>query len=370
MRNSTEVGQRWRYAKAGKFLACIDQSVPELLRNLWLGYADNSLASIGLPRSFWRYALRQLSMARLGRSNRAGAIELPAFGQVGMQVHGGYKLFDLGRRTVTKVFAEAVDAEIAAQEIAASRQASAIAAAPRFIDSDPASKWYCEEYIRGMHATDARFRDRVQIPDLYPDVETCLLDLANSAPPLLVTTDQHINDLADEAYTARWQAANGDAQVIEVCVQYLAALREYLGNSPAKPNELQLVPTHGDFSLVNAISTGDKLRFIDWEGIRPGGLYSDVYHFLFVERFYDRATGHFAKDVAHYVASYRDTCLQQLPELQDAVRIDQGFARRLYYLERVRLMLDRVVSTNIGKVILKSIAMYREFDRELGDDEL
>jgi hypothetical protein len=370
MQKSSEMDRRWRYVKVGKFLVCVDQPVPELVRFLWLGYEENKLDSIGLPRGFWRSALKHLIVVRVRRSDPADLIDLPAFGHMGMQVHGGHKLFDLHSQTVTKVFASAVDALTAEKEIAASRQASAVAAAPRFIDSDPDLKWYCEEYIRGVHATDAVYRDGVSIPGLYSEVETCLLDLVKSAPPVLVGTDGHVNALADDGFRARWVDANGDPHMIEECTQYLEALRGWLTKSDVKPRELQLVLTHGDFSLVNAISTGDTLRFIDWEGIRPGGLYSDVYHFLFAERYYDRATEHFLHDVANYVASYQSTCLERLPELRDAANIDLTFARRLYYLERVRLMLDREVSANIGQVILKSIAMYRQFDRDLGDDEL
>jgi hypothetical protein len=50
--------------------------------------------------------------------------------------------------------------------------------------------------------------------------------------------------------------------------------------------------------------------------------------------------------------------------------VDPRFARRQYYLERLRLLLDREVSPNLFKVIRRSIEMFREFDREAGDDEV
>jgi hypothetical protein len=370
VRNSSETGGQWRYARAGKFLICLDQPVQDVVRYLWLGYAKNKLGSIGLPRHFGRAALKRWVLHRLRRSKPADHLELPAFGHLGMQVHGGYKLFDLASQVVTKVFGSTVDARNAEQEITASRQASAVAAAPRFICSDPGLKWYREEYVRGVHATDPEFRAGVSIPDLYPDVETCLFDLVRSASPIRVNSDEHINALAEGGYKARWIDAGGDPNMVDEFAEYIEALRGWLTNNVQKPHELQLVLTHGDFSLVNAISTGGGLRFIDWEGITRGGLYSDIYHFLFVERYYDRVIDNFLDDVSSFVANYHRACLDQLPELQEAAEIDLTFARRLYYLERVRLMLDREVSANIGQVIIKSIDMYRQFDRDLGDDEL
>ena len=140
--------------------------------------------------------------------------------------------------------------------------------------------------------------------------------------------------------------------------------------SQAQSARLQLVPVHGDFSLVNAIATAEGLRFIDWEGISPGCVYDDIFNFVFVERYYERATGSFMNDMSAFLDRYGQAVRKRFPELADSTEVDITFARRQYYLERLKLLLDREVSANLFKVIRQSIEMFREFDREAGDDEV
>ena len=132
-------------------------------------------------------------------------------------------------------------------------------------------------------------------------------------------------------------------------------------------DQLQLVLTHGDFSLVNAISTESGLRFIDWEGLAPGGLYSDIFNFLFVERYYGRASVEFLDEMSVFAERYRESIQARFPELHAAAGVDLTFARRQYYLERLNLLLNRGVSANLCKVVCKTIAMFHEFDHEIGD---
>jgi thiamine kinase-like enzyme len=129
---------------------------------------------------------------------------------------------------------------------------------------------------------------------------------------------------------------------------------------------LKLVPTHGDFSLVNALATDDGLRFIDWEGIAPGGLYSDLFNFAFVERYYERVRSGFADLLDDMFARYREACRDALPGFRRAAETGFDFARRQYYLERLRVLVDRQPSAHLAGVIQKSISMFDAFDRERG----
>jgi len=130
---------------------------------------------------------------------------------------------------------------------------------------------------------------------------------------------------------------------------------------------LQLVLTHGDFSLVNAITSDDGLRFIDWEGVASGGLYSDVFHFLFAERYYKRIANSFLVDASEYTGRYRKASLDRFPELLEAAELDLTFARRLYYLERLALLMKRSVSSHLCNVVHNSIATFRDYDHDAGD---
>jgi aminoglycoside phosphotransferase (APT) family kinase protein len=362
----TVSGTGYRYLRLGKYLACLDQSILSVVKSIGLGYKRNQLDSIGISRSIAKVAIRALIKDKLRLLGPGNVVELPAFGHIGMQVHRGGKVFDFDRQVAIKIFGPEADSRAAAMEIAASKQASEVAAAPRFIAEDAGMAWYAEEYICGIHATDAEFRDGAEILDFYPDVEECLLDLVACQPATSVDTTEHVNSSADMSFQNRWLDAGVGTKTVDEVVAYVERLREWLVNQP-KPDQLQLVLTHGDFSLVNAISTVDGLRFIDWEGVAPGGLYSDIFHFLFAERYYERTSDNFPLELTVIVEKYREAARARFPELHPATEINMTFARRQYYLERLCLLLNRAESPNLSKVVSNSITTFRDFDHEVGD---
>jgi len=356
----------YRYHRIGKHLVCVDQSIPGVIGTMLLGYEKYRLQSIGLSRSAARKAVLIVARGKLGFLHSRQRVMLPVAGQVAMQVHRGFKIFDFKHSEVAKVFDVDASSDAARKEVAASRQASNVGAAPRFIAEDPGLAWYREEYVCGDHATDPGFRGGKQILDFYPDVEACLLDLVACQPLGKIDTSSHLDRHAEFSCRDRWLNAGHDRATVDEIAEYLGQLHNWLTDHASRP-QLQLVLTHGDFSLVNAISTNAGLRFIDWEGIAPGGLYSDIFNFLFVERYYGRASAGFEQDLAAFVHRYREACRMRFPELREAADGDLTFARRQYYLERLSLLLDRAESDNLCKVVCKSIAMFRDFDREAGD---
>ena len=356
-----------RFFKAGQFLVCIDQSLPHAVRHLGVRYGRNKLGSIGISKTVARAAIKAVARGKLGLLRSGQIVELPAFGEIGVQVHGGSKLFDLGRREVIKIFNPGTNEPDAAQEIAAARQVSKVPVAPRFVDADPGMAWYREEYICGTHATDEEFRRGKAILEFYPAVEKCLLDLVGTEAVREVETEPYFRELAAKAHCGRWLNAGLSEDHVKGVFAYIDGLRRWL-TSQAQSAHLQLVPVHGDFSLVNAIATTDGLRFIDWEGISTGCVYDDIFNFLFVERYYERATGSFMNDMSAFLDRYGQAVRERFPEMADATEVDITFARRQYYLERLKLLVSREVSPNLFKVVRQSIEMFREFDREAGDD--
>ena len=360
------MGNGYRYVRQGKYLLSLDQSIPGVISSVVLGYDRNKLNSIGIPKSIRRAALRAVVKDRFRLLGPDRVIELPAFGHIGMAVHRGCKVFDFQQQHVTKIFEPGTDPEGARLEIRASRHASNIAAAPRFIAEDPGHAWYREEYICGVHATDTEVRTGVDVHDYFPAVENCLLDLVACRSPKNVDTIAHIDEYSDTSFRDRWIVAGHDADQVNEIATYIENLGDWLSKQP-KPDRLQLVLTHGDFSLVNAIATDEGLRFIDWEGVTFGGLFTDVIHFLFAEHYYKRIGASFANEMSEFVARYRAAALERFPELRDAADLDLTFARRLYYLERLGLMVKRSVSSHHCNVVSRSIGTFRDYDNDVGD---
>lgn len=367
MPNRADLPLSFRYYKIGKHFVCVDQSIYDAMATLIFGHNQYRLDAIGVARTVARRALKAVIKGKLGLLNPAYCVDLPVFGQIAMRVHRGFKVFDFKRLEVSKSFSRDTSSEEATKEIAAGAQASSIAAAPRFLAADPELGWYKEEYICGVRATDPDYRGGKNMLDFYSDVENCLSDLAACEPPLQVGTQTHLNRLASVSFRTAWLKAGLESGEIDEIEGYVEQLREWLANNSAR-DQLQLVLTHGDFSLVNAIATGTGLRFIDWEGTARGGLYSDILNFLFVERYYGRASAEFLNDLTVFVERYSEYVLSRIPELKDAAELDPTYARRLYYLERLSLLLERSASTSLHGVVKKSIVMFRKVDHEIGDN--
>ena len=294
---------------------------------------------------------------------------LPVFGHLAKQVHRGFKVFNFTQAEVTKVFDQNVSMQEAEAEVAACQTASAVSAAPQYLMSDPHTAWFREEYICGTHATDIVSPRSSDYLSFYEDVEGCLIELVRCQGPVPVDASAHIDRLADEIYRDRWLDAGTSLEHVDRITTYLGGLRAWLiGN--AGPGALQLILTHGDFSLVNAISTERGLRFIDWEGIGAGSLYSDLFNFMFTEHYYGRTSSNFTTEVGSIFSKFRDAILSGYPQMSDAASLPPVFSRRLFYLERLRLLLDREVSTNLLGVICKSIAIFEDFDKDVGDSPL
>jgi hypothetical protein len=353
----------YRYRLSGKFLVCIDQSMMRLVRYLLFGYRKCRLDSLGLSQSALFRVIKAFIKSRIKPGDAERIVTLPQFGHLGLQVHRGVKLFDFKRSEVTKVFSSDVSQDEANAEIAASRFASAISAAPRFLLADSNAKWFREEYVCGTHATDLATPGSSDFLHYYPEVEECLLELAGSRSAISVSATEYIEEVADSSFSERWSVAGIAADDIAHISTYINSLRSWLLDNVAA-DELKIVMAHGDFSLVNALVTDRGLRVIDWEGVSPRSIFGDVFNFALAEHYYERTSADFVSEAESLFDRYRAALISRFPDLDETASIDRAAALRIYYLERVRLMVDRDVTVNLNSVVMKSITMFNQFDAD------
>lgn len=359
----------YRYRKNGKFLICIDQSFTTAIRQLVIGYRENGLRSLGFSGKVIIRVIKIFTKSKLRPVNPDQCLSLPVFGHVGLQVHRGVKLFNLERHEVTKYFGNDVTTEEAAAEIQASKLASSIKSAPRFLMADAGSAWFKEEFVRGSHATDLVEQESSDFLRYYAEVENCLLELAGSQPPLSVDTAEYIDDVANVEFEDRWLAAGIGSDDISRISEYVSHVRAWLHRHTDFEN-LQLVLTHGDFSLVNMLVSNGGMRIIDWDGIGFRSALGDIFNFALAESYYGRASAEFTDEALALFERYRAAIATRYPELQKAASIDISIALRLYYLERIQWLIERDASPNLAGVVNKSIAMFNQFDEDLDLPEL
>ncbi len=356
----------YRYRKVGNYLLPLGYSVMNALLTFGVGYSRTDLESLGVSRPIAKKIIKAIILGKIRSADPAQVISLPVSAVLGMQVHHGYKMFDFAKNEVTKVFSAGYATAKAHAEIRAAVQASAIAAAPRFVEAEPNSRWFTEEYIRGTHATKLVATDSSDYQKYYQDAEKCLLELQSSMPVISRSVGEHLKYLVDTPFRDRWLDAGAPSAEIDAIADYQQLLKSWIaGNADA--DQLQLVATHGDFSLVNAIATRDGLRFIDWESVTPGCMFTDIYNFLLVERYYARTSAKFSDEVREILRRFRTATIDSRSDLADAAGLSERLARRLYYLERLRFLLERDVTTNLRQVTQKTIDLFRQFDIDMGD---
>jgi len=351
------------YQKIGRHLICVDQNLATAIKVFCFDHAANELGALGFGKENALAALKAIARHKLLKRDDARLIELPVFGNLGIRVHHGSKVFDLERGEVCKIFDASFPKDRMREEVDASRIASAVAAAPRHIMADSEFTWLRESYIAGRNATGQVRDNSSDYLRYYQDVEDCLGDLIQLQEPITVSLADHLDMHDRDSFEQRWSAVGISGTKIDLIQAYLDELRRWLIDA-ASEDKLQLVLTHGDFSLVNAIETNKGLRFIDWEGIGFGGLYSDVFNFVFVERYYGRTSESFSEELETYLATYRHTVRSTLPNLQMAANQSLLYARRLYYFERLCLLVEREVSRNLCDVVLNSIELFKNYDDE------
>ncbi len=130
---------KYRYHRIGKHLACLDQSIYDVVMTVGLGHDRNQLSSIGVSRSVGRRAIKVVTQGKLRLLNSDKQVLLPVFGHIAMQVHRGYKVFNFNRLEVTKVFSQEVSTQYARKEVAASRRAESRGSAGRTAMRDSGS---------------------------------------------------------------------------------------------------------------------------------------------------------------------------------------------------------------------------------------
>lgn len=359
----------YRYRKVGNYLVPLTYSVTNALLTFGIGYSRSGLQSLGVSRAIAKKIIKATVLGKIRSADPVQVISLPISAVLGMQVHHGYKMFDFEKNEVTKVFTPGYSTAKADAEIRAAKRASGVTAAPRFVEAESNSRWFTEEYIRGSHATNLVARGSSDYQQFYQDAEACLLELQSSTPLVSRSVDEHLKHLVETPFQERWLAAGALPAEIDEIAGYQHSLKSWIvGN--ADTDQLQLVATHGDFSLVNAIATREGLRFIDWESVSPGCMFTDIYNFVLVEQYYGRTSPNFSDEVRVILRRFRSATIASRSDLADSVGLSERLARRLYYLERIRFLVERDVTTNLRQVTQKTLGLFRQFDVDMGDSPL
>ena len=204
---------------------------------------------------------------RLGLRDNVQMVQLPVYGQFGMAVHKGYKIFNLRRGVVIKIFDPDVNQSSILHEIEQLKKISQIDFAPSLTKCDTAERWYEEEYIRSTIPSAHRSADlRTLLKAFYEEAMPCLKSLMSFQSPEVKDHMVYLKELIGIPEVRRLsteELAGSEFEKIKSFLDYMVGRLREKGNVP-----IYLVFTHGDFCPANMLSTKRGIKFIDWESAK------------------------------------------------------------------------------------------------------
>ncbi len=380
-----ETSRTFKYIKmrgSGRGFFCVQQNA--LIFWWLLYYKQASLASIFSPwmnlpvpglnlgscRDRCRLFLSNLKtfvaflMCRWDLSPIDSAVELPLYGQLCIPVHKGYKVFDLRKGIVAKVFDSDVNTSSILTEIEGLRKVSPIDFAPFVKRWNVEERWYEEEYVKSTshESSHGQLDSELFLEKFCRDIMPLLDYLILWHNPIInnsIEYSEEILKLFKDSGISKSQAkARGyhDIQLFFDTVMRRLRLEESCN--------IQLVFTHGDFCPANMLNTKNGIRVIDWEGAKYRSALFDFYHYFFYRAVSKntsiaQVSSEVNEALPMLTASLASKSLSLSRSLDQLVNI----YRLTYYIEEILQLVEREMTDNNLKIADRIVQYIEAFNR-------
>jgi thiamine kinase-like enzyme len=305
--------------------------------------------------------VRRLIQIRLRISGRRKIIELPFYGNLCLPVHHGFKIFNFRKKTVVKSILPKVNQSVLINEIETVKKTSLLHFAPKLRDWNVDGRWYEEDFINGSpFYPNPRSETNISIKIFDHKILPCLKEMILLQRAKKIALHDYVEDIK-ESITQRLrsmpliQKAKQNAINRFLETNHSALLKK---NNTSVP----LVFSHGDFSLVNILNTKIGIKVIDWEGAGIRNPLYDLFNYFLTELYYKRIPGRIFSEVIKAIDSLKSAVIDDLPEIANSLEPFSEIYRKLYYLERLGMLLMRDESENNLKVILNSMELFDSFE--------
>ncbi len=297
------------------------------------------------------------------------AVELPLYGQLCIPVHKGYKVFDLRKGIVFKVFDSDVNTSSVLTEIEGLKKVSPIDFAPSVKRWNVEERWYEEEYVESTshESSLGQLDSELFLEKFRQDIMPLLDYLILWHNPIMnnsIEYGEEISEFFKDSGISKSQSKERGYHDIRMFFDSVMRRLRLEANC-----NVQLVFTHGDFCPANMLNTKNGIRVIDWEGAKYRSALFDFYHYFFY-----RAVS--KKMSITQVASEVNEALPMLiaslarKSLSLSRSLDQlaNIYRLTYYNEEILQLVEREMTDNnlkISEIILKYIETFNRYENVL-----
>lgn len=293
-------------------------------------------------------------------------LELPVYGSLCLEVNNGHKVFDFKRKTVIKVIGPEIEEAAAVSEIERARSAAFLDFVPNIRNWNVKQRWYEEDYVIGDSGYSIPQRAGVNLLRIYyhhiaPVIEALILLKPPRTKPVGVYLDETIRVLDNGVLSN--SELNGDK--IETIRCFVKTVVRQL--DPSRNAQVTLIFSHGDFSFVNILDTATGMKVIDWEDAARRSILNDFYNYFFTELYYRRVKTNLVAEMDDAITSLQASLRAKPGDLAGNLRSSAELYRRLYYLERIQLLLEREPGDKTLDVVLRSIEVYTHYEEAVGN---
>ena len=314
---------------------CLQQNPAVLARLLYLkskpfDFSPGSLRKIlkslkrflGYVKNYIQY---QLSLGNVS------ILELPFYGHLCLQVGRGYKVFDLHRETVTKIFKPEIDKATVVSEIEGMRRVGQYDFAPSIRHWNVKERWYEEDYVNGYRITSPD--STVILNTYYQYIAPCIENMILcQQPPRATNVAEYINKTIS-IFSNKLLEEKLDMGQVHTITSFVDSMAEQLY---IKRNcQVYLGLSHGDFGHNHVIKTKHGTKIIDWEYMGHRSILFDFYNCFFVQLFLNRTIPNLVSEINNALSSLQSRLNLKAPQIANSLLPLARIYRWVFYIERI-----------------------------------
>lgn len=351
------------FVKQGKPLICLQQNPIAFAALFFSKYKSLKLYTLGIKCAAVFKGVKAILRYHLWRNLKGREVWLPVFGHLAIKIHRGYKVFDVKRAVVLRVIDQNVESALVKKEITSVVSASDLEFAPKIYKYVEKQRWYEEEYIVGEQRISFEKTGSIGLFKFYRnEIEPCLKSMARLKSIEKIETKEYLGQVEKTLDDLKLFDTQLEMSRIEEIKHFVSINFERISDQAA--TEICIAFSHGDFSMVNILSTDNGIKVIDWEGAKQRSLLNDFFNFFLTEIYYNRAGVDIVADVNELGKKMLRSLYVDSDNTQENYDNSLQIYRQLYYVERIVMLLERDVTERALHVIFKSIEVFNRFERE------
>jgi len=315
----------------------------------------------------YKYHLRKPKSPKL-------TVSLPLYGHICVPVYKGYKIFDLRRDVVMRLFDPDVSLRDISNEIEQMKIASRVSFAPSLRKWDLMKRWYEEDYVIGsVEASKGSLDSGVFLKSFFQELAPHAINLLMVQSPLIKNATQYITDLMQNMKDARiggQPLLNRDEAKIN---DFLDRIVDSLQTKKDVP--IFRVFSHGDFCPENILKTQQGMKLIDWECAKFRSALFDFYSYFFYRPCQKNVPIEtLIFEINEALPLFISKISKELPELASSIANYESLYRKIFYLERLSYLVEREMTNkkpgSIRGWIFRSIEAFDSYEKMLAGKDM